>query len=289
MAQSVKFKRSSVVSNGAPKLPTSEQINVGELAINFAKDYETISTKNSSGEVVTFSSDVVLAKRYATSADVVTAINSVAGGGGVGTVTDVTVGGVSVLNNGVAAIPAIPDVSTKQDNIEDLATIRYNAASGMSAYDTATAHTANTTVHVTAANKSTWNGKQDAISDLATIRYNAASGMSAYNAVTAHTGNTGIHVTSSEKSTWNGKQNAISDLAGIRNNAASGMSAYNTVTAHTANTAIHLPTVSSSDNGKVLQVVNGVWTLVNPVSVYSGAGVPSNQLGNNGDIYIQTS
>jgi hypothetical protein len=48
-----------------------------------------------------------------------------------------------------------------------------------------------------------------------------------------------------------------------------------------------LPSVSSSDNGKILMVQNGVWSLVTPVSIYSGSGTPSNSLGNDGDIYIQ--
>ena len=42
-----------------------------------------------------------------------------------------------------------------------------------------TTHTSNSDIHVTAANKSTWNGKQDAISDLSTIRSNASAGASA--------------------------------------------------------------------------------------------------------------
>ena len=50
-----------------------------------------------------------------------------------------------------------------------------------------------------------------------------------------------------------------------------------------------LPTVTATDNGKVLQVVNGVWTLVIPSQIYSGNGNPNNAQGNNGDIYIQTS
>lgn len=49
-----------------------------------------------------------------------------------------------------------------------------------------------------------------------------------------------------------------------------------------------LPAVSSTDNGKVLQVVNGVWTLVMPATLYSGSGTPSSSQGNNGDIYLQT-
>ena len=55
------------------------------------------------------------------------------------------------------------------------------------------------------------------------------------------------------------------------------------------NAADGLPTVTSSDNGKTLMVVNGVWTLVAPSTVYSGSGTPSNSQGNNGDIYVQTS
>lgn len=49
-----------------------------------------------------------------------------------------------------------------------------------------------------------------------------------------------------------------------------------------------LPTVSNSDNGKVLRVLNGVWTLVEPAIIYAGDGIPSDESGKNGDIYIQT-
>lgn len=49
-----------------------------------------------------------------------------------------------------------------------------------------------------------------------------------------------------------------------------------------------LPTVASSDNGKILQVVNGAWSLVTPVSIYTGSSVPNNSQGIDGDIYIQS-
>ena len=49
-----------------------------------------------------------------------------------------------------------------------------------------------------------------------------------------------------------------------------------------------LPSVSSSDNGKVLMVSNGQWSLVTPISVYTGSSAPSDSLGNDQDIYIQS-
>ena len=49
-----------------------------------------------------------------------------------------------------------------------------------------------------------------------------------------------------------------------------------------------LPSVTSSDNGKILIVVNGEWQLIIPTTVYSGTELPNNLNGNNGDLYVQT-
>lgn len=49
-----------------------------------------------------------------------------------------------------------------------------------------------------------------------------------------------------------------------------------------------LPSVSSSDNGKVLEVSSGAWAAVKPVTIYSGSSAPSSGTGSDGDIYIQT-
>ena len=105
-----------------------------------------------------------------------------------------------------------------------------------------TAHTANTTVHVTASEKSTWNAKSDFSGDYNDLtnkptipNYTAGSGITISNNVISvtggselvdaytkaesdakfatitnfntHSGNTSIHVTASEKSTWNAKPN----------------------------------------------------------------------------------
>lgn len=44
-------------TDGQPKLPEPSMLNYGELAINYAKGYETISLKNNSDEVVQFKPD----------------------------------------------------------------------------------------------------------------------------------------------------------------------------------------------------------------------------------------
>ena len=72
----------------------------------------------------------------------------------------------------------------------------------------------------------------------------------------------------------------------------------NAISGHTSTTIpdtgytsseMHLPEVTSADNGKTLRVVDGEWALVEETNVYTGSGAPSQSLGNNGDIYLQTS
>ena len=53
----VSHVKSKLIVDGKPKLPQASSLVEGEIAINFAKGVETISTKNESGDVVTFSSD----------------------------------------------------------------------------------------------------------------------------------------------------------------------------------------------------------------------------------------
>ena len=61
-------------------------------------------------------------------------------------------------------------------------------------------------------------------------------------------------------------------------------------TAHTGDTSVHVPSHSSSDSGKVLSVdSNGNLVWITPVSIYTGSGTPSQNFGNDGDIYLQTS
>ena len=56
MANKIIHKHSSALVNGKAKLPTAEQLDYGEIAVNYAEGVETISLKNNSGDVVTFES-----------------------------------------------------------------------------------------------------------------------------------------------------------------------------------------------------------------------------------------
>lgn len=49
--------KSNVVENGRPKLPQASQLLPGEIAVNYADGYETLSIKNSNDEIVTFTND----------------------------------------------------------------------------------------------------------------------------------------------------------------------------------------------------------------------------------------
>ena len=56
-ANFVSHKKSKQIVDGKPKLPLASALVEGEIAINYAEDVETLSIKNESGTVVTFSSD----------------------------------------------------------------------------------------------------------------------------------------------------------------------------------------------------------------------------------------
>jgi hypothetical protein len=62
-----------------------------------------------------------------------------------------------------------------------------------------------------------------------------------------------------------------------------------TTIASRTSSQMHLPTVSATDNGKVLRVSNGAWGLVSPATIYTGSNAPNQNLGVDGDIYLQTS
>ena len=396
MSQKVLNKRSSALSNGEAKLPTPSQLDYGEIAVNFADGHETLSIKNNSNEIATFSSDEYNSVNYATKTEVGNASGNAvtsarnytnAISGQLATYIDTNVVGVYRYKGSVTNYSDLSSVSDKEHgdvyNVVNAngnipAGTNYAWNSGTTSWDSLggsidlsayaltadlTAHTTDTTVHVSSSEKSTWNGKQDAISDLETIRTGAGLGATAIqtetqltsattgngNAVTrievngheityvrgtkfatnadftAHTASTNIHLTSgdiktqiesynyltgytetdpnvpswakqSTKPSYTASEVGALPTGTTLDNVADGstrkLSNYATqanFTAHTGNTAIHLPTITSQDNGKILQVVNGAWNLVTPSTIYTGQGTPDNLLGIDGDIYLQTS
>ena len=181
-------KHSSQVTEGTPKLPTTSQIEYGELAINYAQNHEKIAIKNSNNQIVTFSPDSNFVEKQE----------------------------FEKVEHVIAS--SLTDID---DRIED---IKSTSIKGI-----------------------TMNGVSKGTSgviDLGTV-------------ITSHQSIKTINSTS---------------LVGSGNLTIDG-----------------LPTVSSTDNGKILMVVNGVWSLVSPTMIYSGSGTPDSSQGNNGDIYLQTS
>jgi hypothetical protein len=453
MAQTLKHKRSSVVSNGAPKLPTTDQIAVGEIAINFAEGYETLSTRNSSNHIATFSSDSVLDKKYISSGNVVTAISSLSGtivenervvaqafndqndriealedAGYISAYTETdptvpswakqsskpsyTASEVGALPTG-ATLDSVADGTTRKlsdysltghTHSEYSSTGHSHTAAEVGALSTATTYfddveydssskrinfKKNSTVidyvdatdfikdgmvsSVTVSNgnlvltfntdagmeditlaltqifnpnnyydKTTADGKflsgftetdptvpswakastkpsytASEVGAMATSERSnylptgttldsVADGTTRKLSDYSLTGHTHSEYASTGHSHTAAEVGALPDTTDIPTEAKIANSGFTknigTLTGVTINgtpatvsngvasaNVSGLPTVSASDNGKILQVVNGQWTLVTPTVVYTGNGTPDNLLGNNGDIYLQTS
>lgn len=57
-------KRSSVITEGVPKQPTTDQIDYGEIAINYAANGETLYIKNSENAIAKFKDDKYYQKQF---------------------------------------------------------------------------------------------------------------------------------------------------------------------------------------------------------------------------------
>lgn len=139
--------------------------------------------------------------------------------------------------------PTIPTVPTNvSDFTNDAGYITSNDISGKTNQSDFTAHTANTSIHVTTAQTAAWDAKSDFsgsyndltdkptiptvptsntafTNDAGYITANDITGKTDVTAFTAHTGDTTIHVTSSDKTSWNdaatNASNAVTALGGL--------------------------------------------------------------------------
>ena len=165
--------------DGKPQLPSADSLVEGEIAINYAEGVETLSIKNESGSVVTFSSDESYTKEKLGSAFI---DNNV-------TVTD------ELDEMSAVTEAAMTDLEGRTSDIEDMAVGIPQAISGK----------VDTTAMTLAITEAT-SGKADNIT-VETIS----------NALTAHTANTAIHVTASEKTAWNNKSDFSGNYNNLTN------------------------------------------------------------------------
>lgn len=155
-----------------------------------------------------------------------------------------TINNESILGSGNITIEGGGSSYTAGDGID----ITNDVISVTGKVDTSafTAHTADTVIHVTASEKSTWNNKSDFsgdyndLSNKPTIPTSASqltndsgyitsddiTGKTNQSDFTAHTADTTIHVTSAEKATWNAK----SDFSGSYNDLTNKLSAGTNIT-----------------------------------------------------------
>ena len=164
MINYISHKKSDQVINGLPKLPTTDQLKEGEIAINYANGYETLSIKNSDNEITTFSSTKQIEKY----------VDTKLGSGFTGENSTNTVTSVIEKNEKIAA-SALNDLNDRKLDASaytptDLSDYyKKGETSGKTDLDTAfglkanatdlTTHTEDKTVHITSDERTKWNGK----------------------------------------------------------------------------------------------------------------------------------
>ena len=196
--ENISLKKSKIVINGAPKLPPSDKLIEGELAINYAKDVETISLKNESGNVVTFSSD-----NYYTSKKLGSGFTNEYSGR---TVTEV------IEDNELATSAALNLLNTSKQNKLSAGTgleISENDVISVTSVtivdqviDETTSASTNAVSTSAVYNKlkdeeSTWNGLYESLSG----------------AVSSHTENNNIHLSASEKTILDSITGSVGSMA----------------------------------------------------------------------------
>ena len=194
MINYISHKKSKQIVNGLPKLPTADQLKEGEIAINYANGYETLSIKNSENKIITFSSTEQFEKY------VDTTLGNKLGSGFTGENSANTVTSIIEENEKIASASlndlnerkldasayTPTDLSDYYKKEETSGKTELNTALGLKANTSdLTAHTGNTTVHITSGERTKWN--------------NAASTLA------SHSGNATVHITSDERTKWNGK------------------------------------------------------------------------------------
>ena len=121
-------------------------------------------------------------------------------------------------------------------------------ATRVSNYD---AHLANNDIHVTLANKQSWDGKQNALDTVQTAAVNSGVTAAKVTGYDTHVSDTDVHVTTSDKAAWNAKQDGLSQtqLAAVNSGITEAKrTGYDN---HVADTNVHVTTADKAAwNGK---------------------------------------
>ena len=238
-----------------------------------------------------------------------------------------TTGAVNTLNNTVTAHTANTTIHVttaqtaawdgKQDAISDLATIRSNAEAGAAKVSNVQSDWNATTGLAAILNKPTIPSAPGTLTTTATTAQSTATNEALTGNISLHkVSKTGSYndltnkptiptvpawATASTKPTYTASEvgalptgTTLDDIADGTTRKLSNYATTSTVNTHTGTTIpsktssqMHLPTVSASDNGKILIVRDGVWVLEEPSTITYSSSEPSG--GKDGDIWIQTS
>ena len=195
--EGISLKKSKRVIDGKPNLPTPDKLVEGEIAINYAEGYETISTKNESGVITVFSSDDYYTKKKL--GDDFTGENSAK------TVTDAIGEVVDELEAHTASTSHMD--ATEKENLDSLAA-NIAAISGITAEKVERWDEGSISAH-THENKEYLDAISGYVGTMAyeeKTDYTTTAVTDALNTVvTAHTADTDVHVTTTDKTYWNDK------------------------------------------------------------------------------------
>ena len=249
----IQHVKSNVVLNGKPKLPNGDVLVEGELNINYASGYETISLKNASGEVITFSSDEYYSEKKLgsgftgansalTVTDVITENEEIVAAAlndlnenkqdvlSAGTGIQISGNVISVLGGG-GAVDQVIDSGTSAST---------NAVSTSAVYGFVTSYTPSITVDqilddsVSAStNPVSSKAVYDAVTDNELVWTNAYVTLSG--AISSHTEDTSVHVTSADKEKLNSITGAFGTMAYQNANSYSSATEVNTALGSKAN------------------------------------------------------
>ena len=142
----------------------------------------------------------------------------------------------------------LDDYYTKAET-DDLPAVKSGInATKVSNYD---AHLANNDVHVTLANKQSWDGKQAALDVNQTAAVNSGVNATKVTGYDTHVSDTDIHVTTSDKTAWNAKQDGLSQTQLAAVNSGVTEAKRTGYDSHVADTDVHVTTADKAAwNGK---------------------------------------